>query len=93
MTENHRKYTRQDIQVDVRLSYLAKEAKLVCTRDISEGGMFLEISDTSDYPIGEMVHLKYSDPVHDDLDTEKDAIIVRVADDGLGIAFIEIGDF
>ena len=93
MSENHRKYARHEIQVDVQLSYLDHSALHVRTRDISEGGMFLAIKDTSEYPLGEMVHLVYSDPTHDDLNTEMDAIIVRVADDGLGIAFIELDAF
>jgi len=93
MVENNRKYTRREIQVDVQLSFLENEARHVHTRDVSEGGMFLEIVDTSEYPLGEMVHLRYSDPDHDDLDTEKDAIIVRVADGGLGIAFVELNAF
>ena len=93
MTENNRKYTRHEIQVDVQLTFLENEVRNVCSRDISEGGMFLEIDNTSDYPLGEMVHLKYNDPDHDNLDTEKEAIIVRVADDGLGIAFVELNAF
>ena len=65
----------------------------MCTRDISEGGMFIEIDDTSTYPLGEMVHLSYKDPIHNNTNTEKDAIIVRVADDGLGVAFVELDAF
>lgn len=93
MTENNRKYSRRAIQVDVQLSFLENETKHVRTRDVSEGGMFLEIDDTSEYPLGEMVHLKFNDPDHDGLDTEKDAIIVRLADDGLGISFVELNAF
>ncbi len=93
MTENNRKYTRRELQVDVQLTFLENEPRHVCTRDISEGGMFLEIVDTSEYPLGEMVHLRYNDPEQDGLDTEKDAIIVRVAGEGLGIAFIELTEF
>ena len=93
MTQNNRKYTRHNVQVDVQLSFLENETKLVCTRDISEGGMFLVSDNASGYPLGEMVHLKYSDPTNDDLETEMDAIIVRVAEDGLGIAFIELEEF
>jgi len=93
MAENNRKYKRREIQVDVQLSFLENETRHVSTRDISEGGMFLEITDTSEYPLGEMVHLRYNDPDQDGLDTENDAIIVRVADDGLGISFIELNAF
>ncbi len=93
MAENNREYTRREIQVDVQLSFLENEARNARTRDVSEGGMFLEIDDTSEYPLGEMVHLRYNDPDHDGLDTEKDAIIVRLADDGLGISFVELNAF
>jgi len=93
MSENLRQYPRQDIQVDVQLSFLENEHRIVRTRDISEGGMFLAFNDTSGYPLGEMLHLKYKDPINDNTDTEMDAIIVRVADDGLGIAFIALDAF
>jgi len=93
MSENKRKHSRHEIHVDVKLSYLENVPKHVFTRDISEGGMFLEIDNTSNYPLGEMVHLKYNDPDLDEAVTEKDAIIVRVADDGLGIAFVELDSF
>lgn len=93
MTENNRKYERHQIQVDVRLSYLEDGVTLVRTRDISDGGMFLEIDNASVYPLGEMVHLKYNDPTNENLETEMDAIIVRVADDGIGIAFVVLDAF
>jgi c-di-GMP-binding flagellar brake protein YcgR len=89
MSENHRKFERHEVKVYVTLSFLDNADKNVCTRDISEGGMFLEIADTANYPLGEMIHIKYSDPAHDNADTEIDAIIVRVANDGLAISFVE----
>ena len=93
MSENKRKYPRKEIHVDVHLSFLDNEPVDVHTRDISEGGMFLILDDTSAYPLGEMVNLRYNDPIHDNTNTEKDAIIVRVADDGLGVAFVELDAF
>jgi hypothetical protein len=93
MSENHRKCPRQDIHVDVQLVFLDNDPRVIHTRDISECGMFLEIDDTSAYPLGEMVHLKYVDPIHDNLGTEMDAIIVRVADGGIGVAFVKLDAF
>jgi c-di-GMP-binding flagellar brake protein YcgR len=93
MTENNRKFARHEIQVDVQLAYLENETQLVHTRDISEGGMFLVTDNASEYPLGEMVHLKYNDPTNNKLETEMDAIIVRVADDGIGIAFVILDEF
>lgn len=93
MVDNHRKHKRHELHVDVQLSFLDNQPTTVCTRDISDGGMFLLINDTSVYPLGEMVHLKYKIPGHDNLDTEMDAIVVRVVDDGIGIAFVELDIF
>lgn len=93
MIENQRKYPRTEIKVNVELSFLEQGAQIVKTRDISEGGMFLVTEHASEFPLGEMVNVHFLDPLNDDTDTFKDAIIVRIADDGLGISFIEIADF
>ena len=39
---------------------------------------------------GEMVSLHYLDPLNNDEDTFKDAVIVHVAKDGFGVCFIEM---
>lgn len=93
MTENQRRYPRTEIKVNVELSFLDQDASIVKTRDISEGGMFLVTESASDFPLGEMVKVHFLDPLNDDNDTFKDAIIVRVAEDGLAISYIEIADF
>ncbi len=93
MSENLRKYPRQEIKVNVDLSFLDNDSRIVKTRDISEGGMFLVTENADRYPIGEMVHVHYLDPFNDDADTFKDAIIVRVAGDGIAISFIEMDAF
>jgi len=93
MSDNQRKSPRHEVHVDVTLTYQDGDPLMVRTRDISDGGMFLVVNDTSTYPLGEMLHLRYYDPDHDNADTKKDAIIVRVADNGLGIAFVELDEF
>ena len=67
--------------------------KTMQTRDISEGGMFLGTNTPSDFPLGEMVHIQYNNPLSNDAETEVDAIIVRLSDNGVGVAFIEIDAF
>jgi c-di-GMP-binding flagellar brake protein YcgR len=93
MREENRRYPRKEIKVSVELTFLEERYQVVNTRDISEGGMFIEMNSHGKYPIGEMVHLHYLDPLNDDVDTFKDAIIVRIADDGIGVSYIEMDAF
>ena len=93
MTENQRRHPRTEIKVSVELTFLDDPYTIVNTRDISEGGMFIEVNSPSKFPIGEMVHIHYLDPLNNNEDTFKDAIFVRVADDGIGIAFVELAEF
>lgn len=95
MGKDNRKHPRQEVNIDVKLAFQDTGVRLVRTRDISEGGMFLELDleDPASYPLGELVQVHYTDPIKDDLYTEIDAIIVRIASDGLAIAFIEMDAF
>ncbi len=87
MTDNKRKTPRREVHVNVQLSFLAYEPTPAKTRDISDGGMFIEVDNSSEYQIGEILHLRYSDPFHDNLDTTIDATVVHITSDGLGITF------
>ena len=93
MSENNRQFPRKEIQIEVQLSFLGETPRTVITHDVSEGGLFMRLKDTDAYPMGEMVNLRFKDPLADFEDTEKDAIIVRHADDGIAVAYIEIDDF
>jgi c-di-GMP-binding flagellar brake protein YcgR len=93
MSENNRRHARHDLQIDVHITLTEKAIRTMQTRDISEGGMFLSTSTPSDFPLGEMVHIQYNNPLNNDAETEVDAIIVRLSDDGVGVAFIEMDAF
>ncbi len=93
MSENHRQYPRQEIQIEVELSFLEDTARTVITRDMSEGGLFMRLSNAKDYPMGEMVTLNFKDPLAEYAETSKDGIIVRHTDDGIAVAYIEIDGF
>ena len=93
MTENLRKFPRSEIKVKVELSVQENDSKIVTTRDVSEGGMFLVTDNASHYPQGELVHVHYLDPLHDEADTFHDAIVVRVANEGIAISFIVMDAF
>lgn len=90
---NQRQHPRIEVQVEVELSYLKDSSRTVITRDVSQGGLYMELDNPDHYPMGEMVHLQYNDPLDDNRKTDKDGIIVRRADDGIAVAFVDMGDF
>ena len=93
MSESQRRFPRKEVQVKVELSFLDDSVRTVITRDISEGGLSLRLQDTSHYPMGEIVGLRFKNPLADNEETEKDAVIVRHTNDGIAVAFVEMGDF
>ncbi len=93
MSENQRRYPRKEIKVSVELTFLDEPYTIVHTRDISEGGMFIEINPTDVFPVGELLQVHYLDPLKNNEDTFKDAAIVRVVEEGIAISFIEMAEF
>ena len=92
-THNKRLHPRIEVQVEVKLSFLEEASRTVITRDVSKGGLYMELNDPDHYPMGEMVRLQFDDPLNNDETTDKDGIIVRRTDDGIAVAFVEMGDF
>lgn len=90
MTENKRKFPRKSIQVEVELSYLEDNACTVSTRNVSQGGLYLQLDNPEHYPMGEMVNLRFNNPLADNDETLKDGIIVRCDDSGIAVAFVEM---
>ena len=93
MNENQRIYPRTSLQINVKLNFLNDSPRDLVTQNISLGGLFIQLDDPTRYPLGELVNVLYSDPLNDNADTEKDAVIVRVAKHGIAIAFIEMESF
>ena len=59
MSDNKRQFPRQEIQIEVELSFLDKSPRTIITHDLSQGGLSMRLSNTEDYPMGEMVHIQY----------------------------------
>ena len=93
MYENKRRFKRQEIQIEVQLSYLEDTAVTVTTRNMSQGGLFLQLKNPDHYPMGEMVNLHFKNPLNNLEETTKDGVIVRHCDDGIAIAFVEMEEF
>ncbi len=90
MSENLRRFPRKEVEIEVELRFLEDNARTVITRNMSEGGFFIRVNDTGHYPMGEMVSMRFKNPLNNYAETEKDGIIVRHTDDGIAVAFVEI---
>lgn len=90
MVINQRKYERTEVKIDVELSIGDNASTVAQTHDVSEGGMFLNLEDTSQFPLGDMIIVHFNDPLNGNADTTKDAAIVRVADHGIAVAYIDL---
>ena len=90
MTTNKRQFPRREIRIETELQFHDEDSRTVITHDMSEGGMFLQLKNAEHYTMGEIVSVRYKNPFMDFEETKKDAVIVRHADDGIGIAFVEI---
>lgn len=93
MTENQRQFPRKEIRIEVTLKFLEESTRTVITRDLSQGGMSLQIDNPGHYTMGEMVSVNYKNPLQDFSDTSKDGIIVRHTSNGIALAFVEIDGF
>ncbi len=87
----NRKSPRRNIILDVELSYPTGDRQIVCTRDISDGGLFI-ILDQLDRPVmGELVGVKLlGDSAKNEVLPGTDAVVVHQDSEGIGLAFIQI---
>lgn len=93
MTKNKRHFPRKEIEIEIELSFLEDAARTVIMHDMSQGGVFLKLDNTKHYPMGEMVNLRFKNPLENFEETVKEGVIVRHANDGIAIAFVEIDTF
>lgn len=93
MSEDLRRHPRKKIQIEVELIFLEDSPRTVITRDASIGGLFMLLNNPEYYTMGEMVTVNFKSPFNDFKKTTKDAIIVRHAEDGTAVAFIEMEEF
>lgn len=92
MSKNLRKHPREDVHFEVELNFLEDAPRTVITQDASHGGLFMRLKNSQYYTMGEMVNVRFKDPLNNHADTMKDAIIVRHTTEGIAIAYIDMGD-
>jgi len=87
----NRKSPRRNLMLDIELSYPTGGKQVACTRDISDGGIFI-ILDQPDRPLlGELVSVKLvGNSAGKDILPGTDAVVVLQDPEGIGPAFIQI---
>ena len=91
MMKNKRQFPRKKIRIEVELSFHDDAPRTVITHDMSQGGILLQVNNIEHYLMGDMVNVRFKNPLENFEETEKDAIIVRHSEDGIAIAFVEMG--
>jgi len=78
--------------MELELATPAGDVYKAITRDMSDGGLFVDLVRAHQPMIGEVVALTpldESDPLSQQLPS-RDAVVVRQTDSGIGLAFIEL---
>ena len=76
----------------LELATPAGDVHKAITRDMSEGGLFVDLAKAQQPMIGEVLALRpldEDDPLSQQLPS-RDAVVVRQTDSGIGLAFIEL---
>lgn len=92
MSEDLRRFPRKEIEIEIELRFLEDNVHTAVSLNMSEGGVLMRVANAENYPMGEMVRLRFENPFDHDTSTEKDGIIVRHTDDGFAVAFVEIDE-
>jgi len=86
MTENKRKHARHPLSVSVKISHPTIGEKIVKTKNISDGGLFLVVESTEMPPVGEIIRGQIQGMDNAPIVNMK---IVRMEKEGLGLQFID----
>jgi len=93
---NQRRHERFAVSMTVELVYPDDTVHQCMTRNISEGGLFVLLPESTFPPLGEMVSI--SKLPGQDISTElphDTAVVVHKDNEGIGLAFVDLnlGDF
>ncbi len=89
MSENKRDSTRLGLVIDIKLTCVDKEDRILKSRNISDTGVFLDYDDTPiDLPIGSRVILQVCSQLGDEPPPPVNAEVTRATKEGIGLKFI-----
>lgn len=87
----HRRYERYPINVDVEVTiprFLRKQRRRYRTRDMSDGGVFLESDGRPSPPVGTVIEIRVVGQVGGQAPPVVRARVVRVTADGMAVHFL-----
>lgn len=84
---NKRKHPRLPLPMQVEVSVENQQPVIMKTRDMSDGGVFLEENKNIILQMGVKLTLKVIESVQGDEPPEISATVVRVAEDGVAVQF------
>lgn len=87
--EEHRKFPRFTISLEVEVRDATSGVQLLNTKDISDGGVFLEMDADSIPSIGTELELKLKEIGGGEEPQPVRVRVVRVTEDGVGLEFID----
>jgi c-di-GMP-binding flagellar brake protein YcgR len=90
MTKDKRKHIRTSLQCKIKITHSSVGEKIVKTRDISDGGVFVCLDATDIPPIGSIVVGQVQGMMDDAPRLEME--VVRVEPEGVGLRFVEESD-
>lgn len=85
--EEKRKHVRHPISVSVKISHPSIGEKIINTKNMSNGGLFIIVEPTEMPPLGEIVEGQIQGMLEDPPVVKMK--IVRVEKEGLGLQFID----
>ena len=84
---NQRKHPRLPLPMKVEVSAEDQEPVIMKTRDMSDGGVFLEENKNMVLLTGTKLTIKVLEAMQGEAPSEIPATVVRVADDGVAVQF------
>ncbi len=87
-TENRRIHPRHPVRVDIKITHHSFGEKIVKTKNLSDGGLFIIVEPTEMPPIGEVVLGQVQGAAQDLPVLQME--IVRVEENGLGLRFVDV---
>lgn len=90
MSREQRRHLRIGVEVDIEMTVPGQHTVDVHTRNISDGGLFIILDDTTMPELGTRVMVKLKHPLGDGEEAPTNlACVVRHEHDGIGLEFID----
>jgi hypothetical protein len=87
--QDNRKFERFTLSVEVELTYSGTGKMILNTKDVSTGGVFLQMQGKPIPPLGSELLIKLAGLVGGEEPSTVRVKVVRVTDEGIGLEFLD----